>query len=137
MEMTTSEKPKKGMSGFSTFEFTVSLMILVSLVSPIATGNFMGIGKTKMVFYFEFLSKSPLFYFAFVLPIVNIIVKNYKRSSWLSLLTLYAAYMPIMLVDIMGEDAWIQVKPSFGYYLAWVNIFLMVGSVLISYIAKI
>ena len=34
----------------------------------------------------------------------------------------------------MGSDVWIQVKPSFGYYLQWANIFLMSVSILISWL---
>ena len=138
METTTTEKPKKGLSGFATFEFAISLMMLVALVAPfgIATMSFMGAENTKLFFYFSLIDdNSPItLYLPFVLPIINVIVKNYYRTSWLSLLTLHAAYIPIMAIDGTGSDIWVQVKPTFGYYLQWVNIFLMAGSVLISWI---
>lgn len=138
METTTTEKPKKGLSGFATFEFAISLMMLVALVAPLglATMSFMGTENTKMFFYFSLHdANSPItFYLPFILPIINIVVKNYYRTSWLSLLTIYAAYIPIMAIDGAGGDMWVQVKPTFGYYLQWVNIFLMAGSVLISWI---
>ena len=136
METTTSEKSKKGMSGFSTFEFTISLMMLVALVMPIGLVSMMGTNQAKMIFYFSLLDgNAPVtLYLAFILPIINVIVKNYYRTSWLSLLTIGGAYIPIMAIDGMGSDVWIQVRPTFGYYLQWINIFLMASSVLISWL---
>ena len=137
METTTSEKPKKGMSGFSTFEFAISLMMLVALVAPLGLVSMMGAKQAKMIFYFSLLdvNNAPVtLYLPFILPIINVVVKNYYRTSWLSILTIYAAYVPIMAIDGMGSDVWIQVRPTFGYYLQWINIILMAGSVLISWL---
>ena len=136
MEETTSEKPKKGMSGFSAVEIAISCLIFASFFMPLGTTEFMGTGKEKIIFFFQFLSEnSPVWlYLSFVLPVINVIVKQFYRTSWLSLLTIYAAYMPIMAIDSMGSDVWIQVKPSFGYYLQWANIFLMGVSILISWL---
>ena len=60
METTTTEKPKKGLSGFATFEFAISLMMLVALVAPfgIATMSFMGAENTKLFFYFTLYGKT-------------------------------------------------------------------------------
>ena len=136
METTTSEKPKKGMSGFSAFEIAISCLIFASYFMPLGATEFLGAGKSKIIFFFQFLSENPpvWLYFLFVLPVINVIVKQFYRTSWLSLLTIYAAYMPIMAIDGMGNDVWIQVKPTFGYYLQWVNIVLMGASILISWL---
>lgn len=136
MEETTSEKPKKGMSGFSAVEIAISCLIFGSFFMPLGTTEFMGTDKGKIIFFFQFLSENPpvWLYLSFVLPVINVIVKQFYRTSWLSLLTICAAYMPIMAIDSMGSDVWIQVKPSFGYYLQWANIFLMGVSILISWL---
>lgn len=136
MEETTSEKNKKSMSGFSAVEIAISCLIFASFFMPLGATEFMGTGKGKIIFFFQFLSENPpvWLYLLFVLPIINIIVKQFYRTSWLSLLTIYAAYMPISAIDSMGSDVWIQVKPTFGYYLQWANIFLMSVSILISWL---
>ena len=136
METTTTEKPKKGLSGFATFEFAISLMMLVALVAPLGLVGIMGSEQVKMLFYFNLIDDGApiIVYLPFVLPIINVVVKNYYRTSWLSLLTICTAYIPIMAIDDAGGNVWVQVKPTFGYYLQWINIFLMAGSVLISWI---
>ena len=136
MEETTSEKNKKSMSGFSAVEIAISCLIFASFFMPLGATELMGTGKGKIIFFFQFLSENPpvWLYLSFVLPVINVIVKQFYRTSWLSLLTICAAYMPIMAIDSMGSDVWIQVKPSFGYYLQWANIFLMSVSILISWL---
>lgn len=136
MEETTSEKNKKRMSGFSAVEIAISCLIFASFFMPLGATELMGTGKGKIIFFFQFLSENPpvWLYLSFVLPVINVIVKQFYRTSWLSLLTICAAYMPIMAIDSMGSDVWIQVNPSFGYYLQWANIFLMSVSILISWL---
>ena len=124
------------MSGFSAVEIAISCFIFASFFMPLGATELMGTGKGKIIFFFQFLSENPpaWLYLSFVLPVINVIVKQFYRTSWLSLLTICAAYMPIMAIDSMGSDVWIQVKPSFGYYLQWANIFLMSVSILISWL---
>ena len=124
------------MSGFSAVEIAISCLIFASFFMPLGATELMGTGKGKIIFFFQFLSENPpvWLYLSFVLPVINVIVKQFYRTSWLSLLTICAAYMPIMAIDSMGSDVWIQVKPTFGYYLQWANIFLMSVSILISWL---
>lgn len=135
METTTSEKPKKGMSGFSAFEIAISFLMLATLILPLGGVQLMGLSKVKLITFLQLLEGNThfLLHFAYILPIANIIVNYFRRASWLSAITIYAAYLPIMAIDETG-DAWIQVEPTFGYYLAWVNVVCMTCSVLISWL---
>lgn len=119
---------------FSLFIPTCSLSLGFS-ISGLPGGDIEG-GTRMFSFYNLGAERDNVWhYVVFALPVVNFIVKIFRRTSWLSALTLYSAVQPILLADeIAGDGLLFYSEVGLGYYVAWFNIIGISTSVFISWL---
>lgn len=148
METNVQQQPNKDtMSGGAVLEMILSLFVLITLFIPVCswelgfsiTGLSGGdvVGETRLIsFYNMYEERDWLYYTVFALPVVNFIAKIFRRTSWLSALTLYSAAMPIMLANEFASDpaGFFVSQPLWGYYWAWFNVYGIAISVFISWL---
>ena len=133
--ITTMETTRpKGLIGFRISEGIASLIIISSYFLPCYIVRILG--QTEFFTPLELIKKSDgtINYISLVLlalPVINVIVKFFSRSAWLSWLSLAALIIPLAALDDSG------VEVAFGIIPAVFGGITMIVSLLISWFMNI